>query len=110
MVHGVSVDKEYDAHAIKFSKEIDRLVFTGTFKKGTDVEVILYQKMRSYSYPISISKKPYTALCVDVFSEEETEKGLTVTRYINAESLSGKYAIYLKIDGKIYNTGEYVRF
>ena len=110
VVHGVSVDKEYDAHAIKFSKEIDRLVFTGTFKKGTDVEVILYQKMRSYSYPISISKKPYTALCVDVFSEEETAKGLTVTRYINAEGLSGKYAIYLKIDGKIYNTGEYVRF
>ncbi len=110
MVKSVSIDKKYEEHAIQFTKEVDRLVFTGTFKKGIDVEVILYQNMMSYHYPISISKKPYTALCVDVFSEEETEKGLTVTRYINAEGLKGKYSIYLKIDGKIYNTGEYVKF
>lgn len=110
VINSVSIDKNYEKHAIQFTKEVDRLVFTGTFKKGTDVEVILYQNMMSYHYPISISKKPYTALCVDVFSEEETEKGLTVTRYINAEGLKGKYSIYLKIDGKIYNTGEYVKF
>ena len=110
VINSVSIDKNYEEHAIQFTKEVDRLVFTGTFKKGTDVEVILYQNMMSYHYPISISKKPYTALCVDVFSEEETEKGLTVTRYINAEGLKGKYSIYLKIDGKIYNTGEYVKF
>ena len=110
VVNSVSIDKNYEEHAIQFTKEVDRLVFTGTFKKGTNVEVILYQNMMSYHYPISISKKPYTALCVDVFSEEETEKGLTVTRYINAEGLKGKYSIYLKIDGKVYNTGEYVKF
>ena len=56
------------------------------------------------------SKKPYTALCVDIFSEEETENGITVTKYINAEGLSGKYSVYLEVDGKLYNSGEYVMF
>lgn len=110
MIKSQKIDKSYEEHAIQLTKEIDRLVLTGTFKKGTNVEVILYQNMMSYHYPISISKKPYTALCVDVFSEEETEKGLTVTRYINEAGLKGKYSIYLKINDKVYNTKEYVEF
>ena len=47
---------------------------------------------------------------VEKGTEEENEKGLTVTRYINQENLKGKYSIYLSIDGKIYNTEEYVNF
>lgn len=103
-------DKNYHSHEISFQKEKDRLVFKGTFKKGTDVKVLLYKNLKVNTYNISISKKPYTALCVDVFTEEENEKGLTVTRYINQENLKGKYSIYLSIDGKIYNTEEYVNF
>lgn len=103
-------DKNYNSHEISFQKEKDRLVFKGTFKKGTDVKVLLYKNLKVNTYNISISKKPYTALCVDVFTEEENEKGLTVTRYINQENLKGKYSIYLSIDGKIYNTEEYVNF
>lgn len=103
-------DKNYNSHEISFQKEKDRLVFKGTFKKGTDVKVLLYKNLKVNTYNISISKKPYTALCVDVFTEEENEKGLTVTRYINQENLKGKYSIYLSIDGKIYNTEEYVDF
>ena len=61
-------------------------------------------------YNIKISKKPYTALCLDVFTEEETENGISITRYINADGLKGSYSIYLEIDGKVYNTGEYVKF
>lgn len=102
------IDKNYQSHKITFTKETDRLVLKGTFKKGSDVKVILYKDMISYYYNISISKKPYTALCVDVFTEDETENGLTVTRYINEEGLSGKYSIYLSIDGKIYDTNKYV--
>ncbi len=103
-------DKNYHSHEISFQKEKDRLVFKGTFKKGTDVKVLLYKNLKVNTYNISISKKPYTALCVDVFTEEENEKGLTVTRYINQEGLKGTYSIYLSIDGKIYNTEEYVNF
>lgn len=104
------IDQSYQSHNIQFSKEKDRLVFTGTFKRGTNVEVLLYKKLVVNSYQISISKKPYTALCVDVFTEEENANGLTVTRYINQEGLKGKYSIYLKIGNKIYNTKEYVNY
>ena len=99
-----------EEHEIEFTKEEDRLVFTGRFKRGTEVNVVLYQDLFTKVYNVSISKKPYTALCVDIFSEEETENGITVTKYINAEGLSGKYSIYLEVDGKLYNSGEYVMF
>ena len=99
-----------EEHEIEFTKEEDRLVFTGRFKRGSEVNVVLYQDLFTKVYNVSISKKPYTALCVDIFSEEETENGITVTKYINAEGLSGKYSIYLEVDGKLYNSGEYVIF
>ena len=99
-----------EEHEIELTKEEDRLVFTGRFKRGSEVNIVLYQDLFTKVYNVSISKKPYTALCVDIFSEEETENGITVTKYINAEGLSGKYSIYLEVDGKLYNSGEYVMF
>ena len=104
------IDAAYLEHDITITKEIDRLVVKGRFKRGTDVDLILYQNMISTYYNIKISKKPYTALCVDVFSEEETANGINVTKYINQERLSGQYSIYLSIDGTIYNTGKYVEY
>ena len=99
-----------DSHKISLSKEVDRLVFKGQFLRGTDVQLLLYKNGLMKSYDVPISKKPYTALCVDVFTEEEDENGLMVTKYINSEGLSGNYSIYLKIDGILYNTKQYVRF
>lgn len=92
------------------SQEIDRLVVSGRFKRGEDVDIILYQNMKKYVYHISVSKKPYTALCLDIFTEDETENGIVVNKYINALGLDGKYSIYLKVDDTIYDTGEYVEF
>lgn len=89
--------------------EEDRLIFKGQFKKGTEVKVLLYENLfHVHSYTISVSKKPYTALCVDVFTEEENEKGLAITRYINKEGLSGKYSLYVMVDDVLYNTGKYI--
>lgn len=99
-----------ESHHISIKKETDRLVFKGQFLRGTNVEVLLYKNSFMHTYNVPISKKPYTALCVDVFTEDETENGLVVTKYINREGLSGKYSIYLKINGILYNTGKYVRF
>ena len=99
-----------DSHEIQMTQEADRFVFSGRFLRGTEVEVLLYQNGFTKSYDVPISKKPYTALCVDVFTEEETENGIVVTKYINQEGLSGKYSIYLKIDGILYDTEQYVRF
>ena len=66
--------------------------------------------MKSKYYNVKVSKKPYTALCVDLFTEEENEQGIDVTKYINKDGLSGKYSIYIELDNTLYNTGRYVEF
>lgn len=104
------IDDKYKSHEITIKKEIDRLAVTGRFKKGTKVNVILYKNLVSNYYNVSVSKKPYTALCVDILTDEENEKGINVTKYITAPTLHGKYSIYIEIDGIIYNTGEYVEY
>ncbi len=90
------------------TKEIDRLVVSGRFKRGEDVNVLLYQGMKSIVYHIQVSKKPYTALCLDIFTEDETENGIVIDKHINDEGLSGRYSIYLEVDGIIYDTNQYV--
>ena len=110
IIESKNIDEEYKSHEISITKEIDRLVVKGRFKRGTNVNVILYKNMISNYYNVSISKKPYTALCVDIFTEEENEKGINVTKYINEDDLKGKYSIYLEIDGVIYNTNTYVEY
>ena len=104
------IEEIKEEHEIILTKESDRLVFKGRFLRGTKVEVLLYKNGLMKSYEVPISKKPYTALCVDVFTEEETENGIVVTKNINAEGLKGQYAIYVKIDNTLYNTGRYVEF
>ena len=99
-----------ESHKIQLTKEYDRLVFSGQFLRGTDVSVLLYKNGMMKEYEVPISKKPYTALCVDIFTEEEDENGIVVTKYINQEGLDGKYSIYLKIDDILYDTGRYVEF
>ena len=103
-------DETYESHNITWTKEEDRLAFSGQFLRGTDVNIILYQNLSSKVYNVPISKRPYTALCIDIFTEEENENGIVVTKYINQEGLSGDYSIYLEIDGTIYNTGQYITF
>lgn len=102
-----SIAKKYN---IKLSKEEDRLVFSGRFKRTNNVNVILYKNLKSNYYKVKVSKHPYTALCVDIFTEEENKNGINITKYINKEGLKGKYSIYIEIDGVIYQTKEYVKF
>jgi len=105
-----NIDDDYKSHNIKLTKEKDRLVVSGQFKKGTSVKIYLYRNMKSIVYDMKIAKKPYTALCVDVFTETETENGINVTKYINDVNLKGEYSIYLQIDGTMYNTEYNVNF
>lgn len=102
-----SIAKKYN---IKLTKEEDRLVFSGRFKRTNNVNVILYKNLKSNYYKVKVSKHPYTALCVDIFTEEENKNGINITKYINKEGLKGKYSIYIEIDGVIYQTKEYVKF
>ena len=105
-----NIDEEYKSHNITFTKEYDRLVVNGTFKRGTDVEVILYQNLVAYKYEWRISTKPYTAMCVDIFSESGNENGLNTNKYINSTGLKGRYNIFIKIDSNLYKTNNYVEF
>lgn len=104
------IDKNYQNHDIKIIKELDRLVFKATFKKEDKVKIILDKFLGKKEYDVIVSKKPYTAMCVDIFTEEEKENGISVTKYINSTNLSGKYSIYISINGTIYKTNKYVEF
>ena len=102
------IDKEYKNHDIEITNEEDRIEVKGRFKRGIEVKVLLYQNGKIKEYEIPISKKPYTAMCVDIFTEEENKNGIVVTKYINKENLSGKYSIYLQINDTIYKTEKYI--
>lgn len=104
------IDNNYKSHDIEITKETDRLKITGTFKKDDKVEIILDNIFDKLTYNMTISKKPYTAMCVDIFTEEEKENGISVTKYINNLGINGKYYIYIKINGTTYNTKQYVEF
>lgn len=104
------INDTYKSHDIKIVKEKDRLAVTGTFKKSDKVEIILDNTFNKKVYDMIISKKPYTAMCVDIFNEEEKENGISVTKYINDEGLKGKFYIYLKINGTVYDTDLYVTY
>ena len=104
----VEIDEDYNNRNITLINEEDRLVISGKFKKGENVSFILRKGFTNNYYDQIISKKPYTALCVDIFTEEETNEGINITRYINKETLRGKYSIYIKINDKIYKTNNYI--
>lgn len=105
-----NIEDVYKSYEINLEQEIDRLVFKGRFKRGDKVNLVLYNNMKSNTYNLRVSKKPYTALCIDIFTEEENEKGIVVTKYINKEGLKGNYSIYVEINGTLYNTERFVDF
>jgi len=105
-----AIDADYEARDISLKQEVDRLEFRGRFKRGDKVKVKLKQGFYTKVYEVRVSKKPYTALCVDIFTEEEKQEGIVVTKYINADELTGKHSVYVEINGKVYNTGKYVQF
>lgn len=107
-IKAVEIDDDYNNRNITLTNEEDRLVISGKFKKGENVSFILRNNLTNNYYDQIISKKPYTALCVDIFTEEETTEGINITRYINKEGLKGKYSIFIKIDDKIYKTNNYI--
>ena len=83
----VSKRKEEEKN-IKIIKEYDRLVVSGTFKKDDKVEIILDNLFTKKTYNMVISKKPYTAMCIDVFNDEETKNGINVTKLTKQQGLS----------------------
>jgi hypothetical protein len=105
-----NINNEFKKHNVEFIKEYDRLVVSGIFKKEDKVEIILDSVFSKRTYELKVSKKPYTAMCIDIFNEEELQNGIKVYKYINDTGLSGKYYLYMKINGTIYDLNQYVVF
>ncbi|MGE5455672.1 MAG: aryl-sulfate sulfotransferase [Ignavibacteriales bacterium] len=95
---------------ISVTEEVDRLAVSGNFKPQDDVKIILDNLFSKKTYNMTISKKPYTSICVDTYCEEEQTNGISITKYINNEGLSGKYYIYIKINGTVYDLNKYIIF
>ncbi len=99
-----------DNYNILITEESNRLVVTGTYKKDDDIEIILDNINDKLAYDVRVSSRPYTAMCIDVFNQDQTENGIQVTKYINAEGINGRYNIYIKVNDKIYDTNEFIIF
>ena len=110
IVKSKDIDNNYNKHNITFDKEVNRLVFSGTFLKDDKVKIILDKFLGKKEYDVIVRKRPYTAMCVDIFTKEEEKDGIKVTKYINNTGLKGKYLIYVSINGTIYKTNKYVEF
>ena len=105
-----NIDETYKSKNIKITKEVDRLVFTGTFNKEDKVELILSGVFSNKSYNVKVSKTPYTALCVAVFDDNTKNEKITVNKYINDIGMKGKYYIFVKINGTVYDPNLYVQY
>ncbi len=103
-------DEVIEKYNIKFTKEYDRLVFEGTFTKEDKVSIILNRMSSQKNYNVVISNKPYAAMCVDLFNQDNNSDEITVTKYINDLGLHDRYEIYLKINGTIYKMDKAVTF
>lgn len=110
MLKAEQPDNEYKQREIDFTQEYDRLAVSARLFQGERIAVILKKGKLSNAYEIRGTRKPYTALCVDMFTESEKTDGIVVTKYINREGLDGKYEIYVRIDDKLYRTGKWVKF
>lgn len=110
IVKSKDIDNNYNKHNITFDKEVNRLVFSGAFLKDDKVKIILDKFLGKKEYDVIIRKRPYTAMCVDIFTKEEEKDGIKVTKYINNTGLKGKYLIYVSVNGTIYKTNKYVEF
>ena len=105
-----NIDDTYKSKNIKITKEVDRLVFTGTFNKDDKVDLILSGVFSNKTYHVRVSKTPYTALCVAVFDDNANKEQITVNKYINDIGMKGKYYIFVKINGTVYDPNLYVQY
>ena len=79
-----SIIKKYN---IKLNKDVFGLKISGNFNKNDKVQIILDNVLDKKTYELKDN-----------------------TRYINEDGISGKYYIYIRINGKIYKLYKYVIF
>lgn len=98
-------DKEvFEKYNLSLYKEANRLVVTGTFNKKDDVKLVLDNVLDKKTYDVRISETPYFD------SVKKGKKKINVSTYVNEDGLTGKFYIYLKVNGTTYKLNKYVIF
>jgi hypothetical protein len=100
------LDTVPEEHEINFVKEFDRLVFTGNFKIGQEVYLVLEGNHETRKYLIPTEENPFALVCFEVCEDDLIE----IMFFINEEEVSGKFNIYLVMNDKEYNTYKNVTF
>ncbi|MDR1321734.1 MAG: aryl-sulfate sulfotransferase [Gracilibacteraceae bacterium] len=90
-----------EKYALKMAQESDRLVIKALFEKGQMVMLLLEGKT-THAYFVPTTKRPYLAMCVGTFLENDER---AVELPISFENISGDYKISLIIDEYKYDTG-----
>ncbi len=103
---------EIESHEVKIVNQGDRLVVNGKFKEGTNVRLVLVKGLEQRYYKIRINNQVHAAMCIAIFDESENSESeeINISRYVNAEGLSGSYKLYLEVYDKTYDTGQSVKF
>lgn len=93
-----------DEYKAKIAKEADRIVFKGSFEKGTLVMLNLEGKNGTPTrrYFVPTTKRPFLAMCVGTFLEHDAR---AVEFPVGTENIPGEYQITVTIDDKKYDTG-----
>lgn len=97
-------EKVFEKYNLSLYKEANRLVVTGTFNKKDDVKLILDNVLDKKTYDVRISETPYFN------STGKSKKKINVSTYVNEDGLTGKFYIYLKVNGVTYKLNKYVIF
>ena len=93
-----------DEYQAKIAKEADRIVFKGSFEKGTLCMLNLEGKNGTPTrhYFVPTTKRPFLAMCVGTFLEHDPR---AVEFPIGTENIPGEYEITVTVDDKKYETG-----
>lgn len=89
-------------YKLKLAQEVDRLVMKGSFEKGQLAMLLLEGNGKTYSYFVPTTKRPFLAMCVGTFLENDER---SVEFPVSFEGISGKYKVSIIIDDKKYDTG-----
>lgn len=87
LLKSISPNQNYQKYQIKLTKTEDYLIITGQLKNTKEVYLILDKFLNKKIYQINHTPT-----------------------IINSTNLKGKYSIYIKIEGSIYKTNQYVEF
>lgn len=97
---GEMLPEHYEA---KIVEEYDRLQFTAIFEEGEYAMLALVGEDGSeHKYAISTVAQNFQAMCVGTFQKANPQ---SADVFVNKDGLSGKYAVKVLCEDKLYETG-----